>query len=124
MLGIKLQGNFLTRDDFLSILSVIFSKTLILDYCWFWDESKKSDDVIVQNCGTEAYFHPDYSCGTAAIRGNRQFREGEEHYWEVQMSSAVYGTDMVWFVLISRYFWFPVIRNTGVEILLSGNKGR
>ena len=95
MLGIKLQGNFLTRDDFLSILSVIFSKTLILDYCWFWDESKKSDDVIVQNCGTEAYFHPDYSCGTAAIRGNRQFREGEEHYWEVQMSSAVYGTDMV-----------------------------
>lgn len=65
------------------------------DYCWFWDESKKSDDVIVQNCGTEAYFHPDYSCGTAAIRGNRQFREGEEHYWEVQMSSAVYGTDMM-----------------------------
>ena len=65
------------------------------DYCWFWDEKNKSDDVLVHNCGTEAYFHPDYSCGTAAIRGNRQFREGEEHYWEVQMSSAVYGTDMV-----------------------------
>ena len=51
--------------------------------------------MLVHNCGTEAYFHPDYSCGTAAIRGNRQFREGEEHYWEVSMSSAVYGTDMV-----------------------------
>jgi len=65
------------------------------DYCWYWDEKSKSNDVNVQNCGTEAYFHPDYSCGTAAIRGNRQFREGEEHYWEVQMSSAVYGTDMM-----------------------------
>lgn len=65
------------------------------DYCWYWDEKNKSSDVNVQNCGTEAYFHPDYSCGTAAIRGTRQFREGEEHYWEVQMSSAVYGTDMM-----------------------------
>ena len=80
----------------LSSVCFYFLFTLIyIDYCWFWDEKNKSDDVLVHNYGTEAYFHPDYSCGTAAIRGSRQFREGEEHYWEVQMSSAVYGTDMV-----------------------------
>lgn len=65
------------------------------DYCWLWDENNKSNDVVVQSTYTEVYFHPDYSCGTAAIRGLRQLREGEEHYWEIKMSSAVYGTDMM-----------------------------
>jgi len=85
---------------------MLFILLLLTDYCWFWDEKFKSDDVLVQNCGTETYFHPDYSCGTAAIRGSRQFREGEEHYWEVQMSSAVYGTDMVRiFNFFTDYFY-------------------
>ena len=43
----------------------------------------------------EVLFHPDYSCGTAAIRGEEPFELGCQHYWEIKMTSAVYGTDMV-----------------------------
>ena len=64
-------------------------------FCWLWDEEHKSSDVTVQEGRNEAYFHPDYSCGTAAVRGQHHFRQGEEHYWEIKMSSAVYGTDMM-----------------------------
>eukprot|EP00795_Rhopilema_esculentum_P009128 gene9128-16788_t len=65
------------------------------DFSWIWDEKKKSDDVIICSGGTEAYFHPDYSCGTAAVRGSHTLLSGWEHYWEVKMASAVYGTDMM-----------------------------
>lgn len=64
-------------------------------YCWLWDDHNKSSDVTIQGENSEAYFHPDYSCGTAAIRGKHFFQQGEEHYWEIKMSSAVYGTDMM-----------------------------
>ncbi|XP_012556406.1 SPRY domain-containing SOCS box protein 3 isoform X1 [Hydra vulgaris] len=65
------------------------------DFCWVWEEECKSNDVVFQNNNSEVYFHPDYSCGTAAVRGKNQFQEGEEHYWEIKLSSAVYGTDMM-----------------------------
>ena len=73
----------------------MFKFILLLDFSWVWEEENKSSDVVLQNNNSEVYFHPDYSCGTAAVRGKRQLREGEEHYWEVKLSSAVYGTDMV-----------------------------
>ena len=44
------------------------------------------------------------------MRGNRQFCEGEMHYWEVKMSSTVYGTDMV-HVIISIPKEMGVIHN-------------
>ena len=39
-------------------------------------------------------FHLEYSSGTAAARGTKALSEGQ-HYWEVLMQSAVYGTDMM-----------------------------
>ena len=39
-------------------------------------------------------FHPNYSSGTAAIRGTESMTRGQ-HYWEVKMSTPVYGTDMM-----------------------------
>lgn len=36
----------------------------------------------------------EYSCGTAAIRGTKELGEGQ-HFWEIKMTSPVYGTDMV-----------------------------
>eukprot|EP00794_Sanderia_malayensis_P009089 gene9089-10058_t len=62
---------------------------------WVWDESEKSQDVILCNRNKEAYFHPDYSCGTAAVRGTCPLTDGWEYYWEIKMASAVYGTDMM-----------------------------
>ncbi len=67
----------------------------LADCSWVWDESNKSQDVILSNKNKEAYFHPDYSCGTAAVRGTHPLTDGWEYYWEIKMASAVYGTDMV-----------------------------
>lgn len=39
-------------------------------------------------------FHSEYSCGTAAIRGAKALGDGQ-HFWEIKMTSPVYGTDMV-----------------------------
>ena len=39
-------------------------------------------------------FHVDYSCGTAAVRGTIPMVE-DQYYWEVKMTTPVYGTDMV-----------------------------
>ncbi|XP_052629371.1 SPRY domain-containing SOCS box protein 3-like [Harpia harpyja] len=36
----------------------------------------------------------EYSCGTAAIRGNKELADGQ-HFWEIKMTSPVYGTDMM-----------------------------
>lgn len=36
----------------------------------------------------------EYSCGTAAIRGTKELGDGQ-HFWEIKMTSPVYGTDMV-----------------------------
>ena len=68
---------------------------LIIDCSWVWDEGNKSHDIMLCSGNREAYFHPDYSCGTAAVRGTLALTDGFQYYWEIQMISAVYGTDMV-----------------------------
>ncbi|XP_043957540.1 SPRY domain-containing SOCS box protein 3 [Gambusia affinis] len=61
---------------------------------WVWDERCKSSGASLSCDDRKVSFHSDYSCGTAAIRGNRELSEGQ-HYWEVKMTSPVYGTDMM-----------------------------
>uniref|UniRef100_A0A3B5KR66 SPRY domain-containing SOCS box protein 3 n=1 Tax=Xiphophorus couchianus TaxID=32473 RepID=A0A3B5KR66_9TELE len=61
---------------------------------WVWDERWKSSGASLSCDDRKVSFHSDYSCGTAAIRGNRELSEGQ-HYWEVKMTSPVYGTDMM-----------------------------
>ncbi|MEQ2274524.1 hypothetical protein XENORESO_017127 [Xenotaenia resolanae] len=61
---------------------------------WVWDEYCKSSGASLSCDNRKVSFHSDYSCGTAAIRGNRELSDGQ-HYWEVKMTSPVYGTDMV-----------------------------
>ncbi|XP_072028869.1 SPRY domain-containing SOCS box protein 3-like [Amphiura filiformis] len=64
------------------------------DLEWRWDEASKSKACTLANHNTEVRFHLDYSCGTAAARGMQPISEGQ-HYWEIKMISAVYGTDMM-----------------------------
>uniref|UniRef100_A0A3P9HQ41 SPRY domain-containing SOCS box protein 3 n=1 Tax=Oryzias latipes TaxID=8090 RepID=A0A3P9HQ41_ORYLA len=64
----------------------------ILD--WVWDEHCKSSGAFLSKDSRKVSFHSDYSCGTAAIRGRKELSEGQ-HYWEVKMTSPVYGTDMM-----------------------------
>ncbi|XP_072229269.1 SPRY domain-containing SOCS box protein 3 isoform X2 [Leuresthes tenuis] len=61
---------------------------------WVWDEHRKSSGSFLSCDNRKVTFHTDYSCGTAAIRGNKELSDGQ-HYWEVKMTSPVYGTDMM-----------------------------
>ncbi|KAK1881896.1 SPRY domain containing SOCS box protein 3 [Dissostichus eleginoides] len=61
---------------------------------WEWDERFKSSGAFLSCENRKVSFHTDYSCGTAAIRGTKELAEGQ-HFWEVKMTSPVYGTDMM-----------------------------
>lgn len=71
------------------------------DFIWCWDPDTLSSSVCLTRGNKEVLFHPDYSCGTAAARGSLPLTQGGEYYWEIKMTSAVYGTDMV-------RSWFPL----------------
>ncbi|XP_031171334.1 SPRY domain-containing SOCS box protein 3 [Sander lucioperca] len=61
---------------------------------WEWDEHYKSSGAFLSCNKRKVSFHSDYSCGTAAIRGTKELSDGQ-HFWEVKMTSPVYGTDMM-----------------------------
>ncbi|XP_028286253.1 SPRY domain-containing SOCS box protein 3-like [Parambassis ranga] len=61
---------------------------------WVWDEHCRSSGAFLSCDNRKVSFHSDYSCGTAAIRGTKELVDGQ-HYWEVKMTSPVYGTDMM-----------------------------
>ncbi|NXU75995.1 SPSB3 protein, partial [Oreotrochilus melanogaster] len=64
------------------------------DFDWVWDDLNKSTATLLTCDNRKVNFHMEYSCGTAAIRGNKELAEGQ-HFWEIKMTSPVYGTDMM-----------------------------
>nr|XP_051686263.1 SPRY domain-containing SOCS box protein 3 isoform X3 [Oryctolagus cuniculus] len=61
---------------------------------WVWDDLNKSSATLLSCDNRKVSFHTEYSCGTAAIRGTKELGEGQ-HFWEIKMTSPVYGTDMM-----------------------------
>ncbi|XP_010903381.4 SPRY domain-containing SOCS box protein 3 isoform X2 [Esox lucius] len=61
---------------------------------WVWDEGVKSNAAFLSCDNRKVSFHSEYSCGTAAIRGTKELADGQ-HFWEIKMTSPVYGTDMM-----------------------------
>ncbi|XP_010836360.1 PREDICTED: SPRY domain-containing SOCS box protein 3-like, partial [Bison bison bison] len=61
---------------------------------WVWDDLNKSSATLLSCDNRKVSFHMEYSCGTAAIRGTKELGEGQ-HFWEIKMTSPVYGTDMM-----------------------------
>ncbi|XP_062330552.1 SPRY domain-containing SOCS box protein 3 [Osmerus eperlanus] len=61
---------------------------------WVWDERSKSSSAFLSCDNRKVSFHSEYSCGTAAIRGTKELSDGQ-HFWEIKMTSPVYGTDMM-----------------------------
>ncbi|XP_058426337.1 SPRY domain-containing SOCS box protein 3 isoform X2 [Diceros bicornis minor] len=61
---------------------------------WVWDDLNKSSATLLSCDNRKVNFHMEYSCGTAAIRGTKELGEGQ-HFWEIKMTSPVYGTDMM-----------------------------
>ncbi|XP_047694499.1 SPRY domain-containing SOCS box protein 3 isoform X4 [Prionailurus viverrinus] len=64
------------------------------DFDWVWDDLNKSSATLLSCDNRKVNFHTEYSCGTAAIRGTKELGEGQ-HFWEIKMTSPVYGTDMM-----------------------------
>ncbi|XP_051905133.1 SPRY domain-containing SOCS box protein 3a isoform X2 [Hippocampus zosterae] len=64
------------------------------DFDWVWDAGSRSTATLLSCDNREVNFHSEYSCGTAAIRGCKELAEGQ-HFWEIKMTSPVYGTDMM-----------------------------
>nr|KAG5705878.1 hypothetical protein BaRGS_030768 [Batillaria attramentaria] len=62
---------------------------------WTWSQTDKSHEARL--CGPRnitAFFHPNWSNGTAGVRGNRPLNGGV-HFWEVRVASRVFGTSMM-----------------------------
>lgn len=68
---------------------------MVSAYEWSWDTSFETPRLQLDDKNLEVKFHPGYSVGTAAIRGNKMMSKGRHHYWEVKMITPVYGTDVV-----------------------------
>lgn len=64
------------------------------EFEWEWDDDFKTSGAFLSCDNRKVSFHADYSCGTAAIRGTKELADGH-HFWEVKMTSPVYGTDMM-----------------------------
>lgn len=61
---------------------------------WGWDAEGKSEACELGDNNRTVLFHMNYSSGTAAARGTQPITDGQ-YFWEIKMTSPVYGTDMV-----------------------------
>lgn len=62
---------------------------------WTWSRTYKSREVkLYGEFGKSAFFHPNWSNGTAAVRGEK-ILNGGIHYWEIRLSQRVFGTSMM-----------------------------
>lgn len=66
----------------------------VSDFDWVWDANGRSTATLLSCDNRKVNFHSEYSCGTAAVRGSKELADGQ-HFWEIKMTSPVYGTDMV-----------------------------
>lgn len=64
------------------------------EFDWVWDTNSRSTATLLSCENRKVSFHSEYSCGTAAVRGSKELADGQ-HFWEIKMTSPVYGTDMV-----------------------------
>merc|ERR1712038_1033481 len=62
---------------------------------WTWNHLAKSHEVRLSGPkGRIAHFHPNWSNGTAGVRGTRVLNHGR-YYWELNISERVFGTSMM-----------------------------
>ncbi|XP_059052059.1 SPRY domain-containing SOCS box protein 3-like [Achroia grisella] len=64
---------------------------------WKWQEAaeRSTSRVVVSDDQKQVTFHPFYSSGTAAVRGDMPFSHNHHYYWEVKMLTETYGTDIM-----------------------------
>lgn len=71
---------------------------------WNWevDTQLSIPNVVLSNNNLDVLFHPTYSSGTAAVRGNLPLQHNVHHYWEIKILTHLYGTDVMIGVGTSR----------------------
>lgn len=70
----------------------------LAEFAWVWstrEQGGQAGSVVLGPDQRQISFNPEYSSGTAAVRGCEALPIGHHHYWELKMTSAVYGTDIV-----------------------------
>ncbi|KAK2182650.1 hypothetical protein NP493_342g00022 [Ridgeia piscesae] len=61
---------------------------------WVWEKEFKASATELSDDRRDARFHVSYSSGTAAVRGT-QSMSNCQYFWEIKMTTPVYGTDMM-----------------------------
>lgn len=62
---------------------------------WTWSKRDRSQEVWLSGFDNRTvHFHPNWSKGTAGVRGNRILNNGR-FYWELKVSQRVFGTRFV-----------------------------
>ncbi|OWF46173.1 SPRY domain-containing SOCS box protein 3-like [Mizuhopecten yessoensis] len=62
---------------------------------WTWNKKDKSHEVRLYGTKFQtAHFHPNWSNGTAGVRGSQVLNDGR-HYWEIKVSQRIFGTSMM-----------------------------
>ncbi|XP_031623808.1 SPRY domain-containing SOCS box protein 3-like [Contarinia nasturtii] len=64
------------------------------DANWVWSKRHRSHEVILSESYRKVYFHPNWSKGTAGVRGTHAINSCR-HYWEIHVSHRVFGTSMM-----------------------------
>lgn len=95
MISYNFHAEFQVSVHFLLVHVIMFTLYLIAVYEWAWDNSVQTSASRVILDGREVYFHPGYSSGTAAVRGDKPCVTGSEYYWEIKVLTPLYGTDVV-----------------------------
>jgi hypothetical protein len=78
------------------------NQTLAMYGCddkWTFSKRDRSPEVYLSNNYRTAHFHPNWSKGTAGIRGTRILNNGR-YYWELKVSQRVFGTRSVFISLL------------------------
>lgn len=75
---------------------------------WTWDRRERSPEVKLQGPNFRiAYFHPNWSSGTAGVRGTRVLNNGR-YFWELYLSRRIFGTSMMFGVGKEFCFYYLV----------------
>lgn len=63
--------------------------------CWQWKAADGCRSAQVTADGRQVHFHPGRSVGTAAVRASQPLTSEHQYFWEVKLTSPMFGTDVV-----------------------------
>lgn len=62
---------------------------------WTWSRKNRSKEIVLSGDNDRTvHFHPNWSRGTAGIKGKRPLNNGR-FYWELHVSQRIYGTSIM-----------------------------